>query len=66
MKQVTADTCSRGCQRQFTYLEAMVDGCTARKLAPHSAAAARASIVLPVPGGPNSSTPLAGLQHAAS
>ena len=44
----------------------MVDGCTARKLAPHSAAAARASIVLPVPGGPNSSTPLAGLQHAAS
>ncbi len=37
----------------------------ARKLAPHSAAAALASRVLPVPGGPNSSTPLQGLQQHA-
>lgn len=37
----------------------------ARKAAPHSAAAARATSVLPVPGGPNSSTPLLGLWWAA-
>ena len=40
--------------------DVMVDIETLIKLAPASVATAFASIVLPVPGGPNSSTPLQG------
>mmetsp|Transcript_11585 Transcript_11585/g.48680 ORF Transcript_11585/g.48680 Transcript_11585/m.48680 type:complete len:352 (+) Transcript_11585:449-1504(+) len=42
------------------HLEAMLDIETLMKFAPASVATARASIVLPVPGGPNRSTPLHG------
>mmetsp|Transcript_16719 Transcript_16719/g.49965 ORF Transcript_16719/g.49965 Transcript_16719/m.49965 type:complete len:396 (-) Transcript_16719:2076-3263(-) len=46
------------------HLDASVDGEMARKDAPHSAAAARASKVLPVPGGPKRRTPLQGRARA--
>mmetsp|Transcript_1818 Transcript_1818/g.5290 ORF Transcript_1818/g.5290 Transcript_1818/m.5290 type:complete len:226 (+) Transcript_1818:1366-2043(+) len=65
-----ARRCAR-LKRAFTYfspspnhLEASADMLMLRKLAPDSAATALASIVLPVPGGPNRRTPLVGLVRA--
>ncbi len=43
-----------------TDLEASVEVDTLKKVVPHSVATALASIVLPVPGGPNISTPFHG------
>lgn len=45
-------------------LEATVDICTLMKVAPHSAATARAKELLPVPGGPKRSTPCTVDDHA--
>jgi hypothetical protein len=42
------------------YLDASVEEVTLKKVVPHSDATALASIVLPVPGGPNISTPFHG------
>ena len=44
------------------YLDASVDTLMLKKVVPHSVATARASSVLPVPGGPKSSTPFHGLR----
>ena len=46
------------CSLSPTYLLKIVDVAIDRKFAPLSRASAFASIVLPVPGGPNSSRPL--------
>ena len=53
-------TCLINLTESPNHLLATAEGLMARKAAPHSAAAARATRVLPVPGGPNRSTPLAG------
>lgn len=42
------------------YLDASVEDDTLKKVVPHSVATALASIVLPVPGGPNMRTPFHG------
>ena len=47
------------------YLDARVEVETVKKVVPHSVATALASSVLPVPGGPNSSTPCGGGGHGA-
>ena len=45
----------------YLYFEAKVEDETLKNVVPHSVATALASIVLPVPGGPNMRTPFHGL-----